>query len=155
MQRLTRCVLALGLIAMAGCGGIATTRDLGLQDVQIVFSDFELQQGEVSRAQPVITVTPTLELTNPNDVPVTLDRIELQLKGPPELIQIDQRVFTVGREIAAGATIQQRLNIFATVQSSGARTVQLFPLFVSGRAFFRSARGSFSQGFVQRQQDEG
>ena len=133
-----------------GSGSAGTPEHAGLQKMQIVFADFEMQQDTVSRAQPVITVTPTLEVTNPNDIEVTFVKLEMEIRGSPELVQLEQRTWPVDVKIAAGAKVQHRVNIFATLRSPSS-TVQLSPLFVSGRAFFSSAQGSFSQGFVQQQ----
>jgi hypothetical protein len=149
-------LLLLGAILLMSGGCAARSRSdsapEGLQKIEIRFTDFEMQQDTVSRAQPVITVTPVLELTNPNDIPVTFVKVEVDLKGSPELVQLDRNTWPVDKMIPPGARIQHRINIFATLRTGGRRTVQLSPLYVSGRAFFRTARGdSFSQGFVKQQ----
>jgi hypothetical protein len=155
MRSLTRTLLAAFLTLVGGCAARSKADPVpgGLQKIEIHFADFEMQQDTVSRAQPVITVTPVLELTNPNDVPVTFVKLDLEIRGEEELVQLDRNTWPVDKTIPPGGRIQHRVNIFATLRTGGRRTVQLSPLYVSGRAYFKTDRGeSFSQGFVQQQQ---
>jgi hypothetical protein len=154
MKPLCRLVLA-GIVAVNLSACAARSKSDGdtggLQKIQVRFADFETQQDTVSRAQPVITVTPVLEFTNPNDVPVTLVKLDLELRGDPALVQIDRNNWPIGKTIAPGSTISERINIFATLRGVSGSTMQLSPLYVSGRAYFKWERGTFSQGFVQQQ----
>jgi uncharacterized protein (DUF58 family) len=99
-----------------------------MQKIQIVFADFEMQQDTVSRAQPVITVTPTLELTNPNDIEVTFVKLEMELRGSPELVQLEQRRWAGGqedsgrRERSSIARTSSRPCAAQAAQSSSARS---------------------------------
>lgn len=140
------------LTVLWNCAGAKGSKDFGLEDLEIEFIDLEMQQGQVSRAQPVLTVTPVLRLTNPNDVPVTFVKVEMQLRGVGELVQLDDNTFPVGRPIPAGGAIEHRINIFATLRGTVGSTFQLSPLHIVGRAYFSSPKGTFSQGFVQLQQ---
>ncbi len=139
------------LLPLVSCfAGRTGPKKLGLHPIEITFSGFELSQQMVSRAQPFLFLTPTLEFFNPNDRSVKLTRYDIEIGGSDQLVQLDHRSWRTVYTLKPGQGIQQRPPIRVGFSASPGGTVVLRNLYVRGRAYFQVGTRSFSQGFLGR-----
>lgn len=141
------CLLLLQACASSK-NGAAT---LGLEEPDLTFVDVFLKGPPPNRANTVGTMTAIIQVHNPNEEAITLQKIEVTLSGSSEL-RTERRTQPVSKKIEPGGTTRIAANMLYTI--AGIQTQQAFqisPLSLQGRAFFSSETGNFQIGFVRNQ----
>jgi hypothetical protein len=140
----------LALLAAAGCGGtLKDARGVNLQEPEITFLDVREKSGSGAGVSAVGTMTVLLGVRNPNSVPVTLERLEIQVRGAEEL-RHERRTHQLDRRIDPGEAAQVPVDLLFTLDEARPNIYASLPrLTLTGTARFSSPQGVFQTSFVQ------
>ena len=145
------CFLLLLVVVTAGCGArVKEAAALGLAEPEMRFEALFFKGVFPSAASPIGTLTAVVGVTNPNSVPVTLQHIEVVIRGDDQL-RHERRRTPLGTEIGPETSVRVPVNLLFTLVGIRTRRsgYQLSPLVLTGKAFFNSAQGPFQVGFVR------
>ncbi|MBI2568348.1 MAG: hypothetical protein HYV63_15100 [Candidatus Schekmanbacteria bacterium] len=141
-------MLALGVALAGGCAHRgAGPEQVGLSPLIIEFRGIDIQVHPIGGAAPYADVVARLGVENPNDIPVSFERLMLRTGGE-SLVTLERTVENVGRAIGAGDHVLVDV-AFAARLPAGIVPSSVPPFSVYGIAFFQTAQGSFSQQFTQ------
>jgi hypothetical protein len=141
--------LAALVLAAAGCAtGLREAKDLGLKEPEFYFLDLYYKAEGPGAVNPIVTIAVVVGVQNPNDVPVTVEKIRVDVRGAPEL-RHERREHPVDLTLAAGQKSQFRVDLFSTLVGVTSRTYVMPPLTLTGRAYLSQGDERFQANFAR------
>jgi hypothetical protein len=141
------------LLVLAGClgKGHGGAKQIGLVEPAIEFTDLNVGPEIPINRGLQFALKAELKIRNPNSIPIHAQTVRLALGGTVRL-EMTQNSRVIDADIPAGASRVIPVEFLAFTR---APEVHLFPLSVTGRVFFDSARGPFSVALVKTYNPDG